>query len=247
MTRTAHRAGPASGSPRPACRQRPARGGRARRAAGKPRGMLFDDPACVLLTLLYQRQACSMNVLADLLEVTATIGDLVGETREVLQQDGRPRPRPSASRLHRSSSDLPRQRRPPTCPEHLTTTFSHSGADRAQPPPPARPHQATHCCKKRRGRTPQLPAARRPAPATARGGVFHQKISNDRTCVLLAILHQRHLCTMDVRLASPRRLPVLGRQRHPRSPSRSSRRACPHATAPAATCSPPVFHADNDP
>src|SRR6185503_17593171 len=48
------------------------RDGRARRAAGKLRGKpLFDDPARVLLTLLYQRQACSMNVLADLLEVTA--------------------------------------------------------------------------------------------------------------------------------------------------------------------------------
>ena len=56
------------------------RGGRARRATGNPRGKpLFDDAARLLLTLLYQRQVCSMNVLADLLEVTATcIGDLSG-------------------------------------------------------------------------------------------------------------------------------------------------------------------------
>ena len=55
------------------------RGGRARRATGNPRAKpLFDDAARLLLTLLYQRQVCSMNVLADLLEVTATcIGDLV--------------------------------------------------------------------------------------------------------------------------------------------------------------------------
>src|SRR5260370_35857302 len=49
------------------------REGRARRATGKPRGKpLFDDPARVLLTLLYQRQVCSMYVLADLPEVNAT-------------------------------------------------------------------------------------------------------------------------------------------------------------------------------
>src|SRR5262249_56619542 len=66
------------------------RGCRPRRASGKIRGKpLFGDPARVLLTLLYHRQACSMNVLADLLEVTATcIGDLVGETREVLEDHG---------------------------------------------------------------------------------------------------------------------------------------------------------------
>ncbi len=66
------------------------REGRARRATGKLRGTpLSGDPARVLLTLLYQRQACSMNVLADLLEVTATcIGDLVRETREALEDHG---------------------------------------------------------------------------------------------------------------------------------------------------------------
>src|SRR6185437_430820 len=57
---------------------------------GNPRARpLFGDTARLLLTLLYQRQACSMNVLADLLEVTATcIGDLVRETREVLEDHG---------------------------------------------------------------------------------------------------------------------------------------------------------------
>jgi len=35
----------------------------------------------MLITLIYQRQVCSMNVLADLIEVTgACIGDLVKET-----------------------------------------------------------------------------------------------------------------------------------------------------------------------
>ena len=65
-------------------------GHRARRARGNPRGRpLFDDAARLLLTLLYQRQVCSMNVLAGLLEVTATcIGDLVKETREILEDHG---------------------------------------------------------------------------------------------------------------------------------------------------------------
>lgn len=66
------------------------RGGRARRATGKVRhNPLFDHPARLLLTLLYQRQVCSMNVLADLLEVTATcIAGHVRETREVLEDHG---------------------------------------------------------------------------------------------------------------------------------------------------------------
>jgi Rhodopirellula transposase DDE domain len=48
------------------------RGGRARRASGKIRHKpLFDDAARLLLTLLYQRQVCSMNVLAELRTCTA--------------------------------------------------------------------------------------------------------------------------------------------------------------------------------
>ncbi len=66
------------------------RGGRARRATGNLRGTpLFDDPARLLLTLLYQRQVCSMNVLGELLEVTPTcIADLVHHTREVFEDHG---------------------------------------------------------------------------------------------------------------------------------------------------------------
>ena len=66
------------------------RGGRARRATGNIRARpLFDDAARLLLTILYQRQVFSMNVLANLLEVTAScIGDLVKETREILEDHG---------------------------------------------------------------------------------------------------------------------------------------------------------------
>jgi hypothetical protein len=66
------------------------RGGRARRATGNLRSKpLFDDAARLLITLLYQRQVCSMNVLSDLLEVTATcVGDTVKQTREALEDHG---------------------------------------------------------------------------------------------------------------------------------------------------------------
>jgi hypothetical protein len=66
------------------------RGGRARRATGNLRSKpLLDDAARLLVTLCYQRQVCSMNVLADLLEVTATcIGDTVTQTREALEDHG---------------------------------------------------------------------------------------------------------------------------------------------------------------
>ncbi|MFC8277255.1 hypothetical protein ACFUJR_32935 [Streptomyces sp. NPDC057271] len=66
------------------------RGGRARRATGNQRAKpLFDDAARVMLTLLYQRQVCSMKLLGDMLEVTPTcIGHLVAETRRVLEDHG---------------------------------------------------------------------------------------------------------------------------------------------------------------
>jgi Rhodopirellula transposase DDE domain len=71
-------------------RHRQQRGGRARRATGTLRSTpLFNDAARLLITLLYQRQVCSMNVLSDLLEVTATcIGDTVKQTREALEDHG---------------------------------------------------------------------------------------------------------------------------------------------------------------
>jgi hypothetical protein len=104
------------------------REGRARRATGKPRGKpLFDDPARVLLTLLYQRQACSMNVLADLLEVTAVcIGDLVRETRESSRTTATPPARrPSASPPHRHSA-----RSSTAAPTHSAHKSSNSSPTR---------------------------------------------------------------------------------------------------------------------
>jgi hypothetical protein len=75
------------------------RGGRARRATGNLRSKpLFDDPARLLITLLYQRQVCSMNALSDLLEVTATcIGDTVKQTGEALETTATPAARPPSA------------------------------------------------------------------------------------------------------------------------------------------------------
>jgi hypothetical protein len=175
------------------------RDGRARRAAGKLRGTpLFDDPARVLLTLLYQRQACSMNVLADLLEVTATcIADLVKETREILEDHGHATgtaaarfPTAQALRAFLDSDTRPERTRITEQLSHpVLTGLSRPGLqDLIRRLAPLQAAQAERFSYQRRG------GARQP---TARGGVFHQKISNAER-VLLAILYQRHLCTMDV-------------------------------------------------
>ena len=140
-----------------------------------------------------------MNVLADLLEVTATcIGDLVKETREILEDHGHdPGVAPVRfttcdALLAFSDSDL----RPARAT--IIEQLSHpalTGLTRARA---ARPHRSgsphgnppkpNASAYQRRGGLRQ--------PGT-RGGVFHQKISNSER-VLLAILYQRRLCTLDV-------------------------------------------------
>jgi Rhodopirellula transposase DDE domain len=147
------------------------RGGRARRATGNVRARpLFDDPARVLLTLLYQRQVCSMNVLADLLEVTAVcINDLVRETREILEDHGHATGTasvrcPTAQALRTGPPRVPRQRRPPRARTDHPTALP-PGADWTQPPRPAQAHRATCTTASSPGRAPRLSAARRPSPA----------------------------------------------------------------------------------
>jgi hypothetical protein len=175
------------------------RRGRARRAAGKPRAKpLFGDPARVLLTLLYQRQACSMTVLADLLEVTAVcIGDLVQETREVLEDHGHAPgtaavrfPTAQALRAFLASDARPRRAQIIEQLSHpaLTGPSRPCLQDLTRRLAPLQAAQAERLAYRRRG------GLRQPG---ARGGVFHQKISNGER-VLLAILYQQRLCTMDV-------------------------------------------------
>jgi hypothetical protein len=175
------------------------RGGRARRATGNPRAKpLFDDAVRLLLTLLYQRQVCSMNVLADLLEVTATcIGDLVKETREVLE-DHRHHAGVAPVRfatpdalLAFLSSDLRPAR------TEIIDRLSHpalTGLTRGEL------HSLTERLAARQAAQAERLAYQRrggPRQPRARGGVFPQKISNSER-VLLTILYQRRLCTLDV-------------------------------------------------
>jgi predicted DNA-binding protein YlxM (UPF0122 family) len=175
------------------------RGGRARRASGKVRHKpLFDDAARLLLTLLYQRQVCSMNVLAELLEVTATcIGDHIKETREVLN-DHRHDPGVASIRFATAAalltfldSDLRPAR------TTIIERLSHpalTGLTRAEL------HTLTQRLAARQAaQAERLGHQRRGGPRQpgARGGIFPQKISN-RERVLLTVLYQRGLCTLDV-------------------------------------------------
>ena len=175
------------------------RGGRARRATGNPRGRpLFDDAARLLLTLLYQRQVCSMNALADLLEVTATcIGDLVKETREILEDHGHDtgaapvRFATAQALLGFLDTDLRPAR------TAITERLSHpvlTGLTKDEL------HELTRRLALRQSsRAERLAYQRRGGPRQpgARAGVFPQKISNSER-VLLTVLYQRGLCTLDV-------------------------------------------------
>jgi hypothetical protein len=175
------------------------RRGRARRATGNVRARpLFDDAARLLLTLLYHRQVCSMNVLADLLEVTATcIGDLVKETREILEDHGHD---PGVAPVRFTTRDallafVDSDLRPAraTVIEQLshpaltglTQRELHDLTSRLAARQSAQAERLTY---QRRG-GPRQPGTR--------GGIFHQKISNSEG-VLLALLYHRRLCTLDV-------------------------------------------------
>jgi len=175
------------------------RGGRARRATGNVRARpLFDHTARLLLTLLYQRQVCSLNVLADLLEVTATcIGDLIKETREILEDHGH-HPGVAPVRfttpdalLAFADSDLRPAR------TTIIEQLSHpalTGLTRREL------HDlTTRLAARQSAQAERLTYQRRGGPRQpgTRGGVFHQKISNSER-VLLALLYHRRLCTLDV-------------------------------------------------
>jgi Rhodopirellula transposase DDE domain len=175
------------------------RGGRARRATGKLRVKpLFDDAARLLLTLLYQRQVCSMTVLADLLEVTGTcIGDTVKQTREALEDQGYTT---GVAPIRFASADsllafLDSDRQPARA--RIIQRLSHPALTGLS-------HDELHALAQRlavrqAAQAERLNHHRRRGPRQpgARAGVFPQKISNSER-VLLAVLYERGLCTLDV-------------------------------------------------
>jgi transposase len=175
------------------------RGGRARRATGNLRSTpLFNEAARLLLTLIYQRQVCSMNVLGELLEVTATcIASLVKETREILEDHGH---NPGATPVRFGTAAdliafLDQGIRPArtgiiqTLSDPALTGMSRDElrklTERLATRQAAQAERLTH---QRRG-GPRQPGTRR--------GVFPQKISNGER-VLLTVLYLRRLCTLDV-------------------------------------------------
>jgi transposase len=175
------------------------RGGRSRRATGNLRAKpVFDDPARLLLTLLYQRQVCSMNVLSDLLEVTGTcIGGLVAETREILEDHGHgPGHAPirftSADALLRyldSAEIPPRQAIIDQLSDPALTGLTRDELHHLTEQLAIRQTAETERISHRRRGGPRQPGSR--------GGVFPQKINN-RERILLTILQQRKLCTLQV-------------------------------------------------
>ena len=175
------------------------RGGRARRATGKLRGgkPLFDDPARLLLTLLYRRQVCSMSLLADLLEVSQyAIAAPVHETREVLEDHGYD-PGFAAVRFATAAELLAfLDHDTPPARTAIIEALSDPGLTGMSRDELRRlierlaPRQAAHAerlAHRRRG-GPRQPGAR--------GGVFPQKISNSER-VLLTLLHLRKQATFD--------------------------------------------------
>ena len=176
------------------------RGGRARRARGKLRGSkpLFDDPARVMLTLLYQRQVCSMKLLSDMLEVTPEcVGHLVAETRRVLEDHGhQPGYAPTrfatadALMTFLDTDQTPTRTRIMERLSHPRLTgMSREDLDElARRLAPRQLAQIERASYQRRGADRQT---------GSRGGIFPQKIG-DKERVVLAVLYLRKLCTLDV-------------------------------------------------
>ena len=154
--------------------------------------------AAPLLTLLYHRQVCSMNVLADLLEVTATcIGNVVKETREILEDHGHD---PGAAPIRFTTPDALLAFAASDLRPARTTVIeqlSHpalTGLTR-----PELHDLTTRLAARQSAHAERLSCQRRGGPRQpgTRGGVFHQKISNSER-ILLTLLYHRRLCTLDV-------------------------------------------------
>ncbi|MGQ4417846.1 ISAzo13 family transposase [Streptomyces sp. SAS_269] len=176
------------------------RGGRQRRATGKLRGSkpLFDDAARVLLTLLYQRQVCSMKLLADMLETAPScIGHLVHETRRVLEDHGhQPGYAPTrfttadALMVFLDTAQAPSRTGIMSDLSHpnLTGMSCDDLEDLIRGLAPRQAAQIERLSHQRRGADRQ---------SGSRGGVFPQKIGN-RERVVLTVLYLRKLCTLDI-------------------------------------------------
>jgi hypothetical protein len=174
------------------------RGGPRRRAAGAGSTGLLTDADRVLVTVVYQRQLCSMNVLSDLLGVNAnSIGQAIADTRQLLTEHGRAIA-PSTLRFASADALLAfmsgggqepgRPRLANRLAEPALTGLPRADlaalSDRIVPVLAARAERHRH--RQRGGE--RLPGAR--------GGVFMQKIT-DAERVLATVLYRRGLGTHD--------------------------------------------------
>ena len=196
------------------------RGGRARRATGNPRARpLFGDAARLLLTLLYQRQVCSMNVAG------GSPGSHRHLHRRPRQGDprGPRRPRPR----HR---EWPRSGSPPPMPCSTSWTaicaphepqiierLSHPALTGLTQHRTARTHQRLVRRQSAQAERLVLSAARRPTPARHPGRRLPPEDQQQRTRPAHHPLPQRTVHPGRPRRRPRRRQQVRRRQRHPRN------------------------------
>jgi transposase len=175
------------------------RGGRRRKAPGAHGRPILSDRDRVLVTVIYLRQVCSQQVLADLLEVTqAAIGPAIEETRRLLEEHGHAIA-PTILRLTRAqdvvdyvrtgavATDLARSRRYEQLSNPALTGMPRMDLDRLVDLLSIR-----HAAVVERRRHQRRGGARLPG---TRGGIFRQKIT-DAERILATILHLRQVCTL---------------------------------------------------
>ncbi len=174
------------------------RGGQRRRAPGAGSRGLLSDADRVLVTIVYQRQICSQNVLSDLLGVNAnSIGHAIAETRQLLAEHGRTI-YPTTLRFTTAAALTEfaanaREQQPGSPLPDLLADPALTGMPRAELA--ALTERVGHIqdARNERHRHRRRGGERLPG---ARGGVFRQKITNTER-VLATVLYQRKLCSQD--------------------------------------------------
>jgi len=174
------------------------RGGPRRRAPGAGGTGLLSNTDRILVTIVYQRQTCSQNVLSDLLGINAnTIGQAIAETRQLLTDHGHAI---TASTLRfataaalrafaSTNDDVPSR----SGIAELLSDPALTGMPRADLAAMTRRAEAVQASRRQRHRHRRRGGE--PLPG-ARGGIFTQKIT-DAERVLATVLYQRNLCSQD--------------------------------------------------
>jgi transposase/DNA-binding transcriptional regulator YdaS (Cro superfamily) len=174
------------------------RGGPRRKAPGAHGHPILTDPDRVLVTVIYLRQVCSQQVLADLLEVTqAAIGPAIKETRRLLEER-RHAIEPTTLRLTSAQEvvdyartgtltiDPARSHRYQQLSDPALTGMPRGDLDRLVDRLSVRQAALVERRRHQRRGAPRLPGTR--------GGIFRQKIT-DAERILATILHLRQVCT----------------------------------------------------